>query len=194
MRAFGETQSKKKGNVCAQRLTCFCFWPRAKKFVPWLLGLKKATWQFAEVLVSNRTKIFQINEDRIFERIGAFFGTSPKNLGESRGNSGNLGEISGESRGNLGESRGFSGESRGISGNLGETRGKLGETWGKLGESRGISRNLGESRGQLGETWGKLGGNLGKLRGTLREFCWSAKGLKPGKFFEWGFRKRMGPY
>ena len=40
--------------------------------------------------------------------------------------------------------------------------------------------------GNLGVISGKLGRNLGKFRGTLREFCWSPKGPKPGKFFRVG--------
>ena len=145
--------------------------------------------------------------------LGETRGISGK-LGESRGN---LGEISGESRGKLGETRGISGnlggisgklgETRGISGNFGESRGNsgnLGESRGNSGksrqgisgESRGNSGNLGEIwgiSGKVGETWGKLGGNLGKLRGTLREFCWSVKGPKLGKFFEWALSQKNGP-
>ena len=130
-----------------------------------------------------------------------------RNLGESRAISGNLGGISGKSRGNLGGILGNLGESRGISGNLGETRGNsgnlggisgksrgnLGEARGisgNLGESRGISGNLGESRGvsgklgesrgnsgNLGETRDKLAGISGKLGGNSRETWGNSGGL-----------------
>ena len=105
---------------------------------------QKATGQFAEVLVSKRTKIFQINENRIFDRNLAHFSVHLRkmsgNLGETRGNSGNR---------NLGESRGNSG-------NLGETRGISG----KLGESRVKSGKLG---GNSGETWETQGNSPGIL-------------------------------
>ena len=116
LRAFGENPINKKRIVCAQRLTCFCFWPKRRSLCHGCLASKKITSQFAEALVSNRTKIFQINEDRILERIWRIC----RHISEkSRGISGNLGQ------------------SRGNSGKLGESREKIGETRGKLGGNSG---------------------------------------------------------
>ena len=110
--------------------------------MPWLLGLKKVG-NLQRFWCQKGTKIFQINENRIFERnLRHFFGTSRR----CRGISGNFG-------GNLG----------GISGNLGEFRG---QSSGNFGESRGIS---GESRGNLGEISGKSRGNLGETQGIYRQ-------------------------